>query len=74
MSSFFLKKKILITGASYGLGAVIAHQLAELGAHLILTARSKDKLEIIKNNLVNNNNHVSLPCDLQSIDDLHESG
>ncbi len=35
----------LVTGASSGLGAELARQLAGHGANLILTARSRDKLE-----------------------------
>lgn len=66
MSSFFDKKKILITGASYGLGAVVAQELGELGAELILTARSKDKLEKVLNNLPNKTKHTAIPCDFQS--------
>ena len=41
----FTDKTVLITGASYGLGEVFAHQFAEAGAQLVLTARSSELLE-----------------------------
>lgn len=37
-----------ITGASTGLGEALAYELASVGAKLILTARSKDLLEKVK--------------------------
>lgn len=43
--------KALITGASGGLGLVMAQRLGGMGYELILVARSKDKLEEIKNAL-----------------------
>ena len=41
----------LITGASAGIGEVFAHQLAQQGQNLILTARRKEKLEQLASKL-----------------------
>ncbi|MFM7744940.1 MAG: SDR family NAD(P)-dependent oxidoreductase, partial [Actinomycetota bacterium] len=41
----FKGKTVLITGASYGLGASFAEGFAKAGANLVLTARTTELLE-----------------------------
>ena len=57
-------KNILITGASRGLGAVCAQAFSALGANLVLTARSAEKLEEVRNGCVDSDKHLVLPKDL----------
>lgn len=38
-------KRVIITGASKGIGKEVAYQLARMGAHVVLTARSEDALK-----------------------------
>ena len=38
-------KVVMLTGASSGIGALVAHKLAAAGATVLMTARSKDKLQ-----------------------------
>lgn len=46
-----MDKKVVITGATGGLGEEIAYQCAKNGAHLFLLARNKEKLERIAKNI-----------------------
>ena len=47
MNSYFNNKRILITGASSGIGSALAIALAQPSVHLILVARNLDKLQSV---------------------------
>ena len=49
--SKFKNKTILVTGASSGIGLAMAKDFSSRGANLILTARSKDKLDLLAKEL-----------------------
>ena len=56
-------KTVWITGASDGIGAELARQMAEEGARIILTARNEAKLKSVKSEL-KGDGHVIHPMDL----------
>ena len=45
--NLFQDKTILITGGGTGIGRAIAHELASLGAHVIIAARKVENLEVV---------------------------
>lgn len=44
----FAEQTIIVTGGGTGLGRAAAHELASLGAHVVLTARKLENLEKVK--------------------------
>lgn len=66
-------KRILITGASYGIGECLAERLAESGAHLILVARSGEKLLEVQQRIEARGGQAEIiPCDLTKTDEVEE--
>lgn len=57
-------KTVWITGASSGIGEGLAHAMSAQGAKLILSARSEDKLQQLKQKLPNSDRHKVVVLDL----------
>ena len=65
-------KTILITGASSGIGEKLAYLLANIDTHLILVARTKEKLEVMKCEIEMKNAKVSIfAADLRNSEDMY---
>ena len=64
-------KRIMITGASSGIGEAAAIQIAEAGGTVLLVARSADKLEVLKAQLEELGGTAYVhPCDLTDGHDI----
>jgi short-subunit dehydrogenase len=60
-------KTVLITGASYGIGECLVEILAETQAHLLLVARTAEKLAILKQRVEAKGGKADIfPCDLRN--------
>lgn len=66
-------KRVLITGASRGLGQSIAEYFADHDASLALLARSEEALSTLKNRLSGKEKHTTLQCDLLNLEDIRTS-
>jgi len=62
-------KTVLITGASYGIGECLAERLAETQAHLLLVARTEERLLEVKRRVKARGGRADVyPCDLRDVD------
>lgn len=62
-------KRILLTGASSGIGEAGAYKLARAGAHVIVVARRKELLDGVADTITAAGGTASaLPCDLSDLD------
>ncbi len=65
-------RRILITGASSGIGRALAEQFAPLGARLVLAARSEDKLRALADSLTSRDRErtvLIVPADITKEED-----
>lgn len=61
---------VVITGASSGIGEVVAHRVGRAGANVILVARSRDKLEMIRDEIIDAGGEADVfTADLSDPDD-----
>ncbi|WP_064604339.1 SDR family oxidoreductase [Photobacterium sp. J15] len=70
------QKRIILTGATGGIGTETAKLLAEQGANLVLVGRNKERLEQLKSTLHNPEQHLLIEADLtkpESIDFINNT-
>ena len=60
----FQGKIVWITGASSGIGADLAVELASKGAILVLSARRKEQLDVVRMRCQRPEEHFILPLDV----------
>jgi len=63
-------RRIVVTGASSGIGRAAAEQFACLGAHICLLARRKHLLEDVRLSLVEPDRHLACEFDLSKTDEI----
>ena len=62
----FAGKVMVVTGGGSGIGRCTAHELAALGAHVVLIGRKFDKLHDVAGEIVAGGGRVSFhPCDIR---------
>lgn len=62
----FLDKVIIVTGGGSGIGRCTAHELASLGAQVIITGRTQEKLDHVMQEIVQDGGKaIGLVCDIR---------
>ncbi len=69
----FLGKRILITGASRGLGAAACQAFAQRGAEIAMLSRSKKEMEKLKQSFKNSSKHISIKVDFLNNKSLNKA-
>ena len=72
MDETFAGKRIFITGASKGLGAVCFQEFAERGARLAISGRTQGNLEELLKSTNVPDSHIAIASDLSQLSNIHE--
>lgn len=66
-------RKILVTGASSGIGRAVSALIAELGASVCLCGRDKQRLRETKDRMKNPQKHMTIAFDVKHYDEFDEA-
>ncbi len=65
-ADLFAGQTIIVTGGGSGIGRCTAHELAALGAHVVLVGRTAEKLDAVKAEIIEDGGSVSTHvCDIR---------
>src|SRR6476646_6720049 len=65
-SDLFRSQTVIVTGGGSGIGRCTAHELAALGAHVVLVGRTADKLTTVANEIAEDGGRATTcPCDIR---------
>jgi len=67
----FADQTVIVTGGGSGIGRCTAHELAALGAHLVLIGRRRENLEQVQAEIIEDGGHADIhPLDIRVEDDV----
>ena len=67
----FAGQTIIVTGGGSGIGRAIAHELASLGAHVVISGRKAEKLETVRDEITAAGGSVSFyTCNIRDEDEV----
>ncbi|MEM6730496.1 MAG: SDR family NAD(P)-dependent oxidoreductase, partial [Myxococcota bacterium] len=73
-AGLFAGETHIITGGGSGIGRCTAHELASLGAHVVLIGRSKEKLERTAGEITESGGEVSIyPLDIREEEGVRQT-
>ncbi len=65
----FAGKVVVVTGGGSGIGRCTAHELASLGAQVVLVGRKPEKLQAVQQEITDDGGHAdTAPCDIRQED------
>lgn len=64
--ALFAGHTVIVTGGGSGIGRCTAHELAALGAHVVLVGRTREKLEAVQHEITQDGGHSDVAaCDIR---------
>jgi citronellol/citronellal dehydrogenase len=70
----FAGKVIVVTGGGSGIGRCTAHELAALGAHVVLIGRKPEKLQAVQQEITDDGGQASIAvCDIRQEDSVKQT-